>query len=151
MKFPIALLALLSTSGAYAHQGIRGSTTQDLKFLEGGDILYSVADGSKATIINCGPGGPAAECTIFHDADHTAVCSFSNPSPSNPSGSALDGGVSANSGSCAFLCTGGCKMTGSGVHEMQHPSTAGTYFDEEDEELTSEDYALDSFDEVAEE
>ena len=100
MKFPIALLVLLSTSGAYAHQGIRGSTTEDLKFLQ--ETHYWISDLSKATISDCGPGDKCT--TISPDGS----CSISG---GGASVSASSGTVTGVDG-CYLSCSGSCVMDG---------------------------------------
>jgi hypothetical protein len=110
MKFPIALLALLTNSGAYANQGIRGSTTQDLQLPK---CRYSAprgyydvvdVDKGKTMVVNCKNGlgcytfpGPLSDKCKFSDEP---CVDFNDPATLAVTG----GTVTGNGGECSLRC-----------------------------------------------
>ena len=139
MKFPIALLALLTNSGAYANQGIRGSTTQDLQLPEcrhsalvGFYDAVRVPDG-ETMVVNCKDkegNTVGLGCYTFPGKLGT-TCKFSDEPCvdfNDPATLAVTGGtVTGNGGECSLRCYE-CEV-----------------------KVPSEDYALDSFDMITKE
>jgi hypothetical protein len=146
MKFPIALLALLTNSGAYANQGIRGSTTEYLQLPECparypgyGPYMVEDVDEGKTMVVNCEDekGNTVGYCKTFPGPKwdkcklSDACVDYNDPvALQGETTMTATGGTVMAFGECALRCYGlGCKL----------------------EEVRSEAYALDSFDMITKE
>ena len=144
MKFSIALLALLTNSGAYANQGIRGSTTEYLQLPE---CPYDVSGSGSYTA----KGVPKGK-TMLVESNKNCVGCYNFPGPLGTTCKLSDACINTDSkdpvlrshpGETTMTATGGTTVTG--------PCALRCYGVCELEEVPSEDYALDSFDMITKE
>ena len=139
MKLHITLLALLNTSGAYAYyQGIRGSTTEDIKFLQDPapascntlSVLEcntnqdcdhcpepplgfcSVHRGDTATVYGCGRGD---SCKIVAGGGCSPGPGVSGTTFVNGDTVSLSLTLSGDGG-CGLQCSGTCSMHEADCH-----------------------------------
>jgi len=152
MKFPIALLALLTNSGAYANQGIRGSTTEYLQLpecpydvSESGSYTSEFVPKGKTMLVESNKSY-CVGCYNFPGPLGT-TCKFSDACINTDSKDPVLGGYLArHPGETATTMTATVGTTVTG------PCTLRCYgIDCELTEVPSEDYALDSFDMITKE